>query len=576
MRSVFIRFTAAIAALGMIAVLSSAGGAGAATKGLGTSNASTSILSLQLGKDGSVLNLGVLVDKAVTTIDPKVASPHALSQLVPIQLTSEVLPALNAITAKLPTFESRQPDGQPKVSGSAIDLASASSAAPVPGLGGVLGGAVVPTSLTTALNDAGALSSLDASLVKLSVLKGVLGVESVKNGLGAGAAPASANADRGVNIGAVSVLNLGELLEGLKLDLEKLPIPVISELVKTLKVPGVTLPTGVTDVNAAVTQLLAAINQVTGTVAADPQILDDVVKQVDPVKNVVNGLPAVLPVTDSLNLSKTVLLDKVVSDALATLQTTLTTLLDNALSALGNLKLLEVNGADVSVATKAVEDLTQSFATANGKVGDVKVLGLTLPGVDLLAVGNLVNTVTGTLGSVLSIIDPALKDLVKVSVLEKTTSVANADGYNRALAGLDVLKVQITPPPVLGNLVSSLTGGNTSSVGTLSKAGVANPAASLPVLGTNMAALNALPNVSALGALADGAVLRVGSIQSTSEFAAPAAPGVTPRVQQPDAPQVATELPRTGANTRAMAAAALVLALLAVGIRRSMRRPAVD
>jgi hypothetical protein len=572
MRSVFIRITAAVAALGMIAVLSSAGGAGAATKGLGTSNASTSILSLQLGKGGAVLNLGVLVDKAVTTIDPKVASPHALSQLVPVELTSQALPALNAVTAKLPRFESRQPGGDPSVSGSAIDLASASSAAPVPGL---LGGAIGTTNLKTALNDAGALSSLDASLAKLSVLKGVLGVESVKNGLGAGAAPATANADRGVNIGAVSVLNLGELLEGLKLDLEKLPISTISELVKTLKLP-VALPTGVTDVNAAVTQLLAAINQVIGTIAADPQILDDVVKQVDPVKNVVNGLPAVLPVTDSLNLSKTVLLDKVVSDTLATLQTTLTTLLDNALSALGNLKLLEVNGADVSVVTKAVEDLAGSSATATGKVGDVTVLGLKLPGVDLLAVGNLVNTVTSTLGSVLTIIDPALKDLVKVSVLEKTTSVANADGYNRAIAGIDVLKVQITPPPALANLVSSLTGGNTGSVGTLSKAGVANPAAALPVLGTNMAGLNALPNVSALGALADGALLRVGAIQSTSEFAAPAAPGVTPRVQQPGAPASVNELPRTGANTRAMAAGALVLALLAVGIRRSMRRPAVD
>lgn len=567
MHKLRLRVTAAAAALCVTAAFSGVGPAAAATSsGLGTTKASTTILGLQLGNAGSLLNLRILGDDAQSNIDNAVSAPEAFSRLVPASLTSKVVPALDTLTAGLPTFESRTPGGKPSVSGSAVDLAKpAPAVAGVPLPVNILGGSVIPSSLTSALDDAGARSALDAALADLSLVSGLVSVKSVKNTLGTAAAPSVANGSRTVAVDAISVLKLADLLKGLGIDLADLPISVLSNLLSTLKVP-VALPTGAPDLASAVATVQSAIGSVTQTVGASPGTVDQVVSTVAPVNDVVRGLPTQLPLNNNL-LTTSSLLDDTVGSALATLQGTLKTLLGTALGALGNLSLLELDGAEVGVITKATDTLSGSSAVPTGRIGNLKVLGVGLPGVDLLAVADLVNSIAGTLTGALGAISPDLANLVHVGVLEKTSSVASDGGYNKALAGIDVLNVAITPPANLAALVSSLTGGTSSPLSILGGAGIASNDTGLPVLGSAMGALNGVLDLpAAVGALVQGATLKVGSIQSASQFAAAAAPAapVTPANK---------ELPRTGTDTRRLAAAAVVLAMFSVGIRRRMRRP---
>lgn len=560
-----VRMTAAAAALSVTAAFSGVGPAGASTAGVSTTKASTTILGLELGKDGSLLNLRILGDDAQSTIDSLVASPHAFSRLVPASLTSSALPALNSITANLPTFESRTPGGQGEVSGAAVDLGSNPAGLPALPLK-ILGGSVVPTRLTSALDAGGARSALDAALANLNLVGGVVSLKSVSNTLGTAAAPGVGHGNRAVSVDALSVLDLGELLKGLKIDLAALPVGTISELLKALKLP-VTLPTGSPDLASAVAVLQEAIADVTTTVAGSNATLGQIVQDVPAVNEVVAGLPTQLPVSTDTLVNTTTLVTDTVGTTLETLQATLTNLLNNALGSLGNMPLLKLDGATLGVATKAAPTLDASSATAEGKLGKLTVLGLELPGLDLLNVADQLNAITGQLSGVLGIISPDLANLVQVKVLDKTTSVTQSGGYNRALAGIDVLRVSINPPANLAALVSSLTGSSTSSTSILGAAGITNVAGSLPVLGTAMGALNGVVNVpAALGALSQGATLRIASVRSGSDYAAAPVPAA--------APAVLAELPRTGGTNGApLAVLAAGLAALAIGVRRWARRP---
>jgi LPXTG-motif cell wall-anchored protein len=580
MRKLPVRSLAAASALCVTAAFSGVGAATAETpSGVGTSKASTSILSLQLGKSGSLLNLRLLGDDAQSTIDSAVASPHSATQLVPLSLTSDVIPALNTLTAALPKFETRDPGGQRKVSGSALDLANpggalgaAASALPAAVPTGVLGGKIVPAGLSSLLEGGVATSTLDAQLADLKVLFGALGVKSITNTLEATAGAPQAAGTRNVKIGAVSVLNLGELLKGLGIDLNNLPVATVSELVKSLQLP-VELPTGEVTLASAIATIDEAIATVKATVATQGQpTLTEVVNTVPEVKSVVDGLPALLPVSKVTDVPATELLTQTVGTTLETLQATLTNLLNTALGLVGNTPLLTFEGADVSAVTKATDSVATSAADVTAKLGGVKVLGLGLPGVDLAGVGETVSTITNTLGNTLSIIDPSLKDLVGVDVLKKATSVTTSGGYVRSAASFDVLKVSVTPPAAIADLVGKLTGNSAaSSTGILSGAGIANAASVLPVHGASMTKLaGALDLPAGVGALLEGLTLRLGSVQSNSDHIAASAPAT------PAAPvsAPAQQLPRTGSESTQMAAMALGLAALALGLRRFVLRPA--
>jgi hypothetical protein len=120
--------------------------------------------------------------------------------------------------------------------------------------------------------------------------------------------------------------------------------------------------------------------------------------------------------------------------------------------------------------------------------------------------------------------------------------------------------------------VGSLTGSN-SSISTLGAAGVANPAGSLPVLGSAMGGLNGLLNVPGLlGALAQGARLDVGSVRSSSDYVAVLS---NTAVAAPT-PAQAVELPRTGGTGGGpLAALAGLLVVLSMASRRWVRRASV-
>ncbi|MEO7836664.1 MAG: hypothetical protein ABIS21_03355 [Acidimicrobiales bacterium] len=552
----------------MTAAFSGVGAATAQTAdGVGSSVASTSILSLQLGNDGSLLDLGLLVDKARSTIDSTVASAQSSTSLVPVALSSKAIPAVGALTGALPKFETLDPGGKKSDSGPAIDLANLggvvggiTSVLPV----SLLGGEVVPTKLTSELLNNVATSTLDTKIVDLNTLFGLLSVQSITNTLGTKAAAAQSDGIRGVKVGEISVLDLGNLLKGLGIDLNSLPLKTVSDLVTKLGIP-VELLQGDANLLDAVGTLQSAIAGVTAVVDGGT-LPSAVVNTVQPVTDILGTLPAVLPTNTASDIPTASLLDLPVSTTLATLTATLNNLLGTALDLLGDKPLLSLAGADVNIVTKATDNVTTSVADVTATVGGLEVLGLKVPGVNLLNVGATVNSVTGTLGSVLSIIDPALKDLVGISFLDKTSSVSTSNGYVRSVAGLDLLKLSIKPPALLGELVSTLTGNSAaSSTGVLSGLGL--PTGGLPVQGASATSLAGALNLpAAVGALVQGATLRVGSIQSSSDHIAAVAPGapVVPADQQ---------LPRTGSESTRMAFVALGLAALALGVRRFILRP---
>lgn len=573
-RKFSVRLVASAAALCLTATIAGPSPAGAqSAEGVGTSKASHTLISLQLGKAGSLLDLGVLADSALSTIDVDQQPAHGVSRLQPVSLASGVLPGLSNLVAALPTFESRTPGGNPNVSGSALDLGAPSGLLGLPL--GLLGGSVIPTSLTSALDADGARSGLDAKLLDLSLVSGLLKVVSVNNKMGTAAALPAANGTRNLGIDAISLLDLGDLLAGLNLDLAELPLGVISDLVSTLNLP-VALPTGAADLESAVDGLLATITGILEQVAGDQALLGSIVGEVPAINGLLGSLPVALPL-NGLNLTDISTLDLplgTVSGLLTTLQDTLTNLLATVLGLLDGLTLLKLDGATIGATTKATDSLATSVADVTGKLGGISVLGIQLPGVDLLSIGELVNGVTSTLGNVLSVIDPSLKDLIHVGVMEKATSLTTANGYNQALAGIDVLNVKITPPAILQNLVGTLTG-NTglSSLGKLSAAGVANPLGELPLLGSGALGLGNLLNLpETVGALTQGLTLKVGSVQSASQFKLAAAPA--PAVAA--APVPVAELPRTGGDTRTLGILAAGMAMLALGVRRWARRPEMD
>ena len=565
-----VRLVAGAAALCLTAAVAAPSPAGAqAVEGVGTSKASQTLISLQLG---DLLNLGVLADTAQSTIDSALEPANAVTKLVPLNLSSSVLPALSGLTANLPTFESRSPGGNPNVSGSALNLASPGGVAGLPL--GLLSGSLIPTSLTSALDGAGARTGLDSSLLNLGAISGLLKVASVSNKQGTAAAITAANGTRALNIDAISLLSLGDLLAGLNLDLAKLPLSTISTLLSALQLP-LALPGGAADLQSAVDGLTATITGILGQVAGNNALLGQVVGSVPAINGLLGGLSltSLVPLGTTGGLLNLVPVGQLglglgtVQDLLNTLQGTLSSLLGTALGTLGDLSLLKLDGATIGASTKAADTLANSAADVTGKLGGLSVLGLNLPGLDLLSVGNTLNAVTAQLGNVLGIIDPSLKDLVKVGVLEKSTSVTTANGYNNALAGIDVLNVKITPPALLTNLVGSLTGaGVLSSLGALTAAGA--PTAGLPLLGGNMLGLGSLLNLPAtVGALTKGLTLKVGSVQSASQFRLASAPAPAQVAAPVDT------LPRTGGDTRTLGLIAIGMATLALGVRRWARRP---
>ncbi|HUZ44146.1 MAG TPA: hypothetical protein VMU63_07045 [Acidimicrobiales bacterium] len=312
----------------------------------------------------------------------------------------------------------------------------------------------------------------------------------------------------------------------------------------------------------------------------------------------VNTLSSELsPVLDALGLGQINLATALstvtnLTSLLDTLQADLGSVLDQALSALDSAALLKVSGLDIALSTIATSSVATSLAQLQGTVGSVSVGNLlTTPSLNLTTAASTLSGVVAGLqsavGSVLGQVSSSLSGVVSVKVLTPLAgSGISQDGkYIKALDGITALTATITPPANLASLVSSLTSAVNlpeSAAGLLGLAGV--PAATVASLGAALAPIATLSATlsQTLGALANGAVLRVGSLQAQSDFApapvagaSPATPG-TPGTTSPPGHTVPTpgKLPFTGGNSALGAFGGAGLLAVVAGRRLRLARRA--
>jgi LPXTG-motif cell wall-anchored protein len=567
-----IRLAALGTVLALLAALFSAASATAASPGIGTSVVQTTIAQLDLG---DILSTRILGDDSIATIDKGVlAVPEAATVLRPLTVTSGLLPALNKEIAPV---ETRSQGAENKTDYS-TDLGNVL-------LPQLIDGSLTPATLSAIVDSAGARAGMIDTLANLVVGGGLVSVDSITANLGANAAKDSSTSTRGVDVGAISGLNLGALLAGLGLPLNALGLPDIegltdelgllgagnpvAGLLTTLGIGGAvptdaaglgTLITGLdTTLDAAVTNLANLQSTITGSLGG-----------------VCDATPLLAPVTTLLGLPAgttcAAALSQLTGDQ-ANAAADLGGLLSGLLSMLDGMELLNVSGIDVGLTSKATDSVGTSVAQVTAAVGDLKVGNLVaVPGVDLSATAaqivGTVDSVTSQLDSVLGVL--GLDGLVNLSLLDTTgTGVTKTPaGYVRSVSNLTGVDLSIVPPTDLAQIVGGLPVVGSSIGGLLAAVpglpqGVAVPA--MPGT-TGMESLNTLlSGASAVDALASGARLRLASVGGVAEFL-PQSAGATP---------TGGTLPRTGGNSglTAFAFAGIIMAMLGLGVRRRVLAP---
>lgn len=531
------RFLAAGTALGLLGLMGTAGLADAQAAGVGTSKASTTILNVDLG---DALRLRVGGDDAQSSTDPQIGPAGAYSRLVGLEASSSMLPALN-VRIPDPAIESRTPGGSPESSLAGVDLTSGIAAIPGVAIPASVATGSLDATLRSVLDGATARSSMDAAISNLGLAGGLVSAEGLASTLATGAGAAQADGARAVDVGAINVLDLGALLDGLGMALADLPIETVSDLLAGL---GVQLPDVPQDgdLRSYVAALNDAINDVQATIDTTSQTVTGTVDST--VAGTLGSLELPVPTTQSTVTQVMGTVDE--------LQGTLTDTLIAALDMLDGLTLLRLDGATVGITTKAAGTVEDSVADITAEVGGITLGGISLPGVDLTSavsqVNQLVATVNGTLSGALGTIHPSLGSLVSVSVLDQLESVTADNGYVRSRAGITALTASIVPPAELAAIVSTIE--SATGIGdTLEALGAAVPAAA-----STMSDLESTLG-AVTGILANGATLKVADVQSASDFTAPG--GVTP----------VSELPRTGGYP-ALATLAAILVIAAIGTRR--------
>ena len=598
------------------------------TSGLGSSGGATSVLRLALGSDALVLRL--IGEDSATSNDTANGGPDALERVTPVQVASSLLPALGAVAQ--PTVETHTTSGEQSQSTPAVDLGSLLAGTAVPGL---LSGTIDPVALRSVVDASGAASGASGAVRNLTVLGGLLSTGTADLSLGSTALVTDAGAIRGLQLDHLEVLNLGALLDALGISLTDLPLDTAIGLLDQL---GLALPGGLSadallalvnglldDTGAVRTQVSALQAQIDGLQAQlDPLIaqlstatalVDSLTSQLSvqqallaacvvpalcaPIQALVTSLTTQLAAAtasvanlntliDGLQTQIDALLDQI--DALLGTITAaveqLLGIIDGVLDGLGDAALLSIDDLVVGITARADDTLASSVATIVGSVGDVQVGGVSLGGLaapDLGAVSALADQVTGTLGGILGLIDPALSSLVDVGLLEQTASVTEADGITHAVAGITGLRATVTPPDVcavLGRLGLQETLG--SVLDSLGEAVPALPGPVGDILGavgstvTCTAAMATGGNTAA--ALVDGVAsaltqpltVEALSVSGTGAFtvpATPAAPGT------PGAPGAPGQLPVTGGNAQ-LAILAVALGGVGFGLRRLLNRTA--
>ena len=563
---------AAVTTLSLVAAIASIGGAAqAATTGVGTSQVSTTVASLQLGTNGALLGVRLMGDDARSTIDSKVVSAaEAYSRFTGVSVSSDVVAAVKALSS--PVVESKQPGGQASVTTGSINLSNpAPSVTPtvtIPST--VLSGTIGLAHLSSEAAATQAKSALSATLTNASAAGGLASVAGVTSGLNTAAAAAQSDGSRSVKVDQVVVLDLASFLAGLGLPITDLPLPTALDVLDLLDtvVPGLGDGTAVQavvdDLQAEVTSLTA---QLTALAPATPALATGTIGTVVDAINNLGAGTVIDSTTEAALADPAQTATDQLNDLIDLVQDALADVLAGVLSTLDGAPLLTVESVDVGVTTKAADTVANSSAGVTAKIGAVKVGTANIATVDLVEqlatintkVTNVNNAVKGVLGG----IDPGLADMVTVSVFERPTNkgVSEANGYVTAVDGITALKASVVPPSTLSTIISTI-GQQTSIADDILGAG-----GTVPSLSTSMATLGTTLNNTA-APLAGGAGVTIASINSTSNFA-PQIAGLGGPGDDDD-----RSLAATGSNDAVpMTAVALLLIALGLGFREWVRMP---
>lgn len=582
--------------------------------GVGTTTGALTLLGLDAG---GLLTLDLLTDGGSADLGQDVG--NAVAQIAAMVLESE----LAGISRELPLLKAESTGAADTKSQAVTSIDNQ-----------VLSGALAPLDLSALVGEDGAVSTVTAGLGQLDVLSGILSLDGAAIDLGNEALLGDAAASRGVDVDALTVLDLEALLAALGIPLSALPLDsllglldglgLLDQLQPLLAPLGLTAPSdldvgsildavdGLLDqagsllgqVDTLTTQI-GSLESVAGTLTGGTtQACTDVVQPV------IGLLPGLGTVTEICTTVTSALDD--VTGQIGSLEATLATVrqqLDPLLASLRALltgdggvlellsgqALLSLDGLDVEVVTKATDDVATSVAEVTGTLGTLTVgelpalgaLDLTattdqLNGVLAQAEGLIGGILDGVLGDLVPGVD--LSDLIQIQSMQETTSVeATEAGGVLSQASFTGLDVQVLP--VLGEVTALLGGlGDLQSVGdVLGDLGVPIPdsgAADVLALNSLLAPVtDGLPLLGGLAALEDGLGLKVATLSQQSTFtpfaaSAPVGPGAPGAAGAPAAPS--PTLPRTGSDDSLLLALAAAAVLAALGGRQLVRRTASD
>jgi len=544
----FARAASAATALAVVGVMVGGVPASAATVGVGTTNTKTSVLTLELGQNGSLLDLGLLTDTGGANIDPHAGTLNAGASLVPVTLSSS---ALN-LHLSTPAISTLQPGGSAAAAGQALTLGAL-------GVPAALATATIkPAALASSYVAGAAHSTMSAAEIDNLTLAGgaLASIDLLSSTLGADALTGQADGTRGVQVGTIKLLDLGALLKGLGIDLTSLPIGALSQLASQLNLPlpdlagGSDLASEVASLSAALTSLRQSLVTATTTVTQPVDAL---------AQSLLGQLDLPIPTVGSLVTT--------LNATIATVQTDLTTLLTTVLSSLDSIPLVQISGTSLGISTTAADTVSDSSAAVTVAPLTITVAGITLPTINPEAAVSTVNGVLAQANNALNNLLGSLglpANLLSLSLLDQAHSVSQEFDYTSAAAGVTMLTAKIAAinPAVITAALSKLTGTTASSL--LGS----TPLGSLLGSSNAMAALDSLLGQAA--PLLGGAQLQIASLAGASTYTfapVPGAPTTTPMAAPP------VNLPHTGANPELAIAGVIlfVMALAAARWRRAIR-----
>ena len=531
-------FGAAISLGALLAATAATGGtASAQTTGVGNTHATTSVLNVSLGSNGTLLNVRVLGDDGSANIDPKQGASSAASDILPLTTTSSVS-ALNLSVPKLSVSSTGAADNK--------TVPSVSLATPL------TAGSIAPLSLSAVVDAAnGAASGLSSQLSGVSAVAGLVSVPSATSSLGAAAKPLDADGLRGLSIPSIQVLNLGAVLQGLGVNAGTLQLGQIGNVLNTL---GVTVPNGSSPALTG-SQLVSQVNNLSSVLTSTlPNGIQGL-----PAATLISALPAPLQALVASLIPGGIPVGTTnVGQLVTSLNGQITGVLGGALTGITNAPLLQVQDLVVGITTKAADTVQNSTADIKASLGSIQVGSLSVPGVDL---ASLVTNAQTTINSVLSQV--GLGNLVTVKALDSSKSVATSGGYVNALANLTGVHVAIAP-------LSSLAGGTAlASTDSLQQLFTLAGGGTVPQLSSAMQTLNSVLATTGAGALANGATVDVLQVAASSAFLPAGATASSPSAATPSSGSLAV----TGGPTRLLGFVGLLLLATVAGLRW-LRRPA--